>query len=312
MNANNPTIDQNATNSTPDTFAKMHGLIDKIKDFYTSVINDLNQKYSNNFTHLFETNLTKAKGGVIFFLILISIIYHVNYGHLPYSKTYLQSQFVYRALIDSLVTGLLGLISISFMMYMRYGNVLKHWKGPVIVALILFLFNFVQESSGLNRYLDKKNIEEGQGNYAEIDKIITSDDSDALYQVESGGDPFWNSVGYLSMSLIGLVLVYYFSVMVISTIYGYKSGKFGINTIDYYGLSFIKNNYVKFGVELLIIAVLNSMAYIISPVIRGDMGINGIISKVYLCKAGIMFTLMIIMQYMFQWSGMIGGNQGSP
>lgn len=284
---------------------KLHSLIDVLNGWHTSFIASLDSKYAGKFTEVFEHNLIHAKGGIIIFLILISIIYHWNYGSIQYSKTYLQSKFFFRAVTDSLITGLLGFLSVAFLMYLRYGNVLHHLKGPLTVSFILMLFNFVQESSGLNRYLDKKNIEEGKGNYAEIDKINTSDDSDQLNDIESGGDPFWNSVGYLSMIIIGMVLLYKFIVMITATVYGYKSGVFSINKINYYGLSMIKSNYAKFGIELLIISLLNSLAYALSPLIRGDMEYNGLTSKVYLIKAGIMFVLAMGTQTMFQWSGML-------
>ena len=209
-------------------------------------------KYGKDYKDIFENNLLQAKGGLIVFLILITLIYHVNYGKLTYSKTYIQSnKFWHRAGIDAIFTGIIGFIATSFIMYTRNGTLLGHFKGPVIVGIVLALFNLVQESSGFNRYLNKANIEEGKGNYAIIDKISTADGSDQLRQLESGGDPFINSIGYFSIIAIGLVVLSKTFSMVISTYYGYKSGNHSIDKIIYRGLTSIKSNNIKFIIELL-------------------------------------------------------------
>ena len=188
-----------------------------------------------------------------------------------------------------------------FLMYMRYGirNIYKHLTGPLMVGSLLALFNYAGEASGFNRFLSKKDIEEGKGIYADIDNEQTTDDK--LKEIESNCDPFMNSLGYVCMFLIALFVIYKILKMFIATYYGYTSGNFDISKINYSGLSFIDSNNVKFIIEVLAVALLNYLAPMISPLIRGEeyKPMTYIISS-------FIFIISVCLQLMFQWSGLYG------
>lgn len=249
----------------------------------------------------FEKYLIEAKLGLIISLITLTVIYQIKYRSEKYANTFLSdSSDIKRIVIESILTGILGSFATLFVIFIRGGveGVKYHWKTILLVGFILGLFDFVQESSGFNRYLDKNNIEQGDSVYNEFDGN-TPEEIEKIKIIETGGDPFLNSLSIYSMILVGIIIFYYIWKMIETAYSGYKSGQHNINDIKYTHTLF-SNPVVMFIFELLIVAILNGVAPIITPYIRKEK-----ITKKSLIIPLAIIIICICLQIMLQYSGML-------
>lgn len=284
--------------------------IECLKEKEMSFFENMNKDYSENYHVYFKDALIKAKGGLIIGFVLVTIIYQLLYGSAIAARTYLGSRkYIWRAITDMLVTGGVGMLSIGIILASRGGidNVLSKWKMVVGVGILLGTFNLALESSGYNRYLSKSEIEKGIGPYAEINGIIDGTvDPDQLRQVEEGGDPFINSLAYVSTIMVGLILLYLILIMFISTYYGYKDPANSILNATIFGHSVAKGAspsemYGLYIIELISIGgLLNTVPPLLSPIIRG----HNYTWKYYIV-AGLIFVIAIVLQIMLQFNGFL-------
>lgn len=158
-----------------------------------TLLGDLN--YDENYQHMFVRSLEKTKIGLIIFLILITVIYNIFYRHSKdswYASTYFFSEkYLIRVFCDAGISGLMGIVSIVILFYgFRQPDMrmpFSKFAGiAFIVFTIMFLFALAQEGSGLNRYLDKADILEGNSNYNKI--WYNSDNNVRLKEIENNNN----------------------------------------------------------------------------------------------------------------------------
>jgi hypothetical protein len=133
--------------------------------------------YNKEYSNVFMDSLEKSKGGLLLFLILITVVYNVVYARKEdgwFAATYLfDNDHIPLVLKDAFITGLFGVISTALVLYVfRRGDSKPTLKTFVLTALIiftiLFCFNVAQEGSGLNRYLDRNDILDGNSEYSQV------------------------------------------------------------------------------------------------------------------------------------------------
>ena len=243
----------------------------------------------------FMDSLVSARIGVIGFLILVSICYHVSYGNKPSTNTFISDKrTLLKVILDSLFCAFIGFISSSIVILIRGGNISKHTMTILTFGIIPGLLNFAQESSGFNRWMAH-----GTDEYNEIDSILTQKDEEEIKISESGGDPFIISLAYASTIFLGLFVFWNLLKMFYATRMGYLSGENNISDVHYVG--FLDNfKYTTFFVELLFIVLINAFAPLISVLIRDECLRSSSYSTV-----AIMGSWTLILEIMLQYNGLL-------
>jgi hypothetical protein len=214
-------------------------------------------------------------------------------------------------LIDSTITGILGVISIAVVFYIREGknwgffkDMKKHLKAYIYVFIILFLFTFAQESSGFNRYRAEADTANGKGPYAEIDGTAVNGVPNvpgmrAFRETEKPGDYFMTSVSYTCGVIIALACFYFIFRMFGATFRGMNSHQISD--------AFNSNASFKFFLEIMALAVINGVAPMISSKLRGEK----MFGKSTMMMTGVVVVVSIVLHFMFQWSGVyaMGGGK---
>jgi hypothetical protein len=266
------------------------------------------------YTEDFERALLSAKGGLIVFLLTVSIVYQVatNINGNVATSTFLKEWEIippdgglpngYRALLDALVGAFLGAFSSFLVMVIRTGELnplvilQKYWFGILTVFVILFLFSIAQESSGFNRYLAASETAEGNGQYAFLDEIKSSQQQQDYRNLQNGGDPFIVYSAYTCILVLVIFVIVNIYFMIKCTLDGYNSGDNDISKIKY-GIQLFGTPYASFALELLIVVLLNMAAPILSVIIRGD----EFTTTSYVMAGGI-GLIALILQFMLQYN----------
>lgn len=263
----------------------------------------------DDYKHQFENSLFKAKGSALVLLIFISIMYQTINRNKKFSKTLLSSRDgKKRVLIDSAMTSVFGIVSALFVIVLRNGVKrslsLTTVKNLSLIALILGLFCFAMEASGLNRYLAEKETQNNQGLYFEIDQAeaenanLSSGQTSPLLEPVYNNDPFISSTGYVLILIIVSVIILYCLNMFRITRCGYRNGVNDLSTGSFFYKLGMDNASRIFIAELIIVGVLNCIPPFVSPAIRSEK----ITAK---SSAVAVFTLFVAscLQFMFQYSG---------
>ncbi len=318
--------------------------INKIKDKAHTMFKKFHTTFScegyDNFSDYhekFEHSLILTKGGLLGILIIVSIVYQFLYSNTNHAVTLVNSaEGKARVFGDASITAVCGILSAMFVIWSRSGSSAVFTMGSLqtylIVGLILAMFNFAQEASGLNRYLSKDDIVKGEGLYYELDvaknPMINADaDADAeaeteaevkpehnnklieklsniqqLSDIENGGDPFITSISYLFMITVTILTCVYIFSMIKTTLCGFTSGYTDLANTKIMGGIW---PYLGFFIELLIVGGLNFIPPLVGPYIRGE----PITTQSIVMGLFIMF-IAISLQIMFQYSGVLSGYKG--
>jgi hypothetical protein len=272
-------------------------------NFFSAESKTFNETYGNGeYAKKFESALISAKVGVIMALVLITVIYQVLYGSVTVANTYFSSpEYSIRALESSALTGAGAIISTIIVLASRGGfyNVLKNWYSILLIGFILSLYDMTTESSGFNRYMSLKDIEDGVGPYAHIDNTENLNDDQLLdlIEKENSGDPFITTVSYTSILLIICIVLYYIMIMIISTFYGYYDKNNSISKATIFGF---QGTTLLFMLETFIVCICNIIPPLLSPYIRGD----SYTSSTFITVLGT-FLICIIFELMFQYNGFL-------
>lgn len=176
--------------------------------------------YVKEHSKVFIDSLEKSKGGLLLFLILITVIYNVVYARKKngwFAATYLfDNQHIPLVLKDAFITGFFGVIATAIVLFIfRRKDVKPTFKSfmftAIIIFIILFCFNISQEGSGLNRYLDRNDILDGNSEYSQVWKegevhnraksIIDNPKCRDIAKIVASGDSSDNSVSdYLKLN----------------------------------------------------------------------------------------------------------------
>lgn len=279
-----------------------------------SMIDPILKDYQQNYKDHFHHSLLGAKGGLIVFFILITLVYQAKYRKIDNAQTFFGTSKTRMSVIGgAMIAAVLGMLSVVFVIVSRAGTgaIMRNIKNILIVGLILFLFAMTQESSGFNRWLAEKETEEGHGPYASISKakyIEHDHETDFEKDLEeekkcnkTNGKPFLSSVSTLSLILIGIGLFYFIGRMFLATYYGFVSGQNNITSLPgMFGGSLTP--LVGFALELIIVGGLNAISPALDPLIRGE-GYDPM-------KFVVIFAIFIIsvsLHIMLQYTGMLKG-----
>jgi len=222
--------------------------------------------------NLFKQNFNNLRIVMILTLAILSIVYNVLYHKKVETYTLLHIEPT-RVILDAIAFGVGGLITVIFVNWSRNNLNRLAWSSILILFTIVALFTFAQESSGYNRFLNKKKIEKESGIYGKFYKSKNINVKE-LIGLEKNGDPFLLSFAYLFFIVVFSIIFYYIFNLIFIT---YKSIRLGVGHIDKIGNIMGKTNikynwmkYLLFFCELLVIIISNSMPHILSPYIRGE------------------------------------------
>jgi hypothetical protein len=250
----------------------------------------------------YHENFTKSIGGLkvglIIFFLLVTVVYQRKFKKDKAATTFFgDTKTKPRIYGEAALAGLFGVVSMLYIMASRQslGLVGKHFKTLVIVFFILALFALAQESSGFNRYQTQDETAKGEGPYAEIEGTKDNPVAQMQYkQRETGGDPFVLSVAYACLGLVMIGVVWNILKMSKYTVQGAISGE---NSIGDSGAGFGKMSpYLGFLLELLALAVLNSIAPWSAAKVRGE-AIDQGKHKTIMFIAFVAVVLHIMLQY---------------
>lgn len=269
----------------------------KMSERITTSFEKLSSKFEIiNYHEHFIDQLKNAKGGIIAFLILITLIYNIAVKRNKYSKTYLYKwKYAIKVIIDSFVTFVCGFLSTIFVIKYRGGSWYgKHFKTPFIVGFILGLFVFVQESSGFNKWCSRKEIVEDLNNPYNVINDVNVVDMIEEKIIGEGGDLFMSSISTLTCLIVGILVIYFIINMMRSSYIGYSMEE---NSLKHF---FTKSPITFFIIEICILIVINNLPFVLAPFIRGEK-----FSKMTtgIIVFGIIIT--IIFQIMLQYAGML-------
>lgn len=296
------------------------------------------EEFENNSGSVFLNSMAQAKVLLVVFLIVITLLYNYKFSQKWYAKTYFnQKEYAWRVVVDGVIAGILGFVSIMLVFYIRKKNIMntRYLKVGFLVFFILMLYSIAQESSGLNRYMKQKEILAGTSVYTNgigmapeeraieiannqtcIDKAQAIINKDAkkiaenvadhsecltMGEINAGGNPFLKSLSNFSMLILGLIILRLALAMIVATIYGYRDPNNAVTNIKYIFTG--ENNksgiFLSFLFEtFIIVGIFNSVHPIISPFVRGEK-----LSKSMLKTVLFTYTMSVILNVMFQYSG---------
>lgn len=234
------------------------------RDLWNNYFNNMYDPVHDNYKKIAFNNLVGIKLGLCILFLLITIIYQSKYSKIRGAKTMLSySSDWWRVLLDGVIAGVIGAISASLVFMNRGESPIKHKYGILTVALILFLFTFAQEGSGLNRYLESDHAKHGKGYYGEVDIA----DKDSVGIIRGQGDPFLDSLSTLAVMIVIFMFLCLSIIMLIAAHAGWDSEKYDLPKV----FSDSKHPYLRFLVEWLIFVVgLNVLPPIIAQYLRRE------------------------------------------
>jgi hypothetical protein len=280
--------------------------------------------YGDNYRAVFDKAFLKLSAGFFIFLLSVMMFYQILYSRNQYQQTYLgNSNYQSFVGIQAVLGAVFGALSSAFLAVSRNG-----WKGlqcvPLTSAAVgLTIFTFVQEASGLNRVLQRSDLLRGVGPYAVINGIdtLSTCQQQVVRAVAGGGDSFANAIAATTATLLGFSAVYQVRVMVITSVYGFLSGKHDLvgqfaatdsnciikikddthfSRTRICGMAGHNHPYVVpilFVFECLVVGACTVIPTLLGPVIRQE-SVSGVWSI-----AGITFAATVLLQCMFQYVG---------
>lgn len=263
---------------------------------YAKQVNEFKEEMKEGFHH----TLVPLKGGLIFFLILISLVYQVTFiaegGATKDRNETLLTISPGKPFLSAFVVGSCGVLSFLFLTKSRLAEV--SYKNMIAVFTILAIFDIAQEASGLNRYLSESDTAKGEGIYYAMLSDADKANLAAVNAAETtGGDPFLKSMSYVVIILFALFTIYSIFKMfrLVKCSAKYYSPNNG-ETCFFFGK--IKHKWTAFILELLVVCSINVIPVIVTPFIRGEK------FKIYLSTVGMIFTIFIL-QLMFHYVGFL-------
>lgn len=290
--------------------------MDSIKAVFNNEVNNLKTEYTKQFVN----TLVILKVILLTLFIIITINYYIKQKKFIVDRnfhvyTMLQSPEYFKKLIlASSMDAIFGVLSFIFIIVSRGGydnmwkNIIESYKEIILVAIILFLFRFTQESSGFNRWittdsgiykkLDKLEIENLLAKEPDLNKrrlLQQQYDNDILDTNRSiqykYASPFELVFGNTIMGIFAIFIAIGVIKLIAATAYGSTHSD---NSFSAYGIS---NTKIIF--EIVVMFVLNSIPSLLEPVIYGD----STTKKSVLLSFG-MGSLSSILYIMFQYTGL--------
>jgi hypothetical protein len=260
-----------------------------------------------NYEKEFERVLTNLRIGIIIIIILLSIVYQINYREELYSKTFFNvPQYRARLFKDMFFTFIFTFLGSSFVWWSRTGYVgsYNQMSTSITISTIFTLFVLGKELSGYNRWLAQDETINGKGPYSDIDeKDIDHKPQKEEYDFKDQGDPFIVSLGWFSFIFTTSILVIFFLKMLYVSYNAYKYGDCNIKNISFIlgrEINSTDNIYLLFLIELFILVLFNSLSFNLSPFIRGE-----IINWKKLINIGVIILVILYFQLSFQWTGLL-------
>lgn len=266
----------------------------KLTNFLTLGINA-----KEDYTKLFELSLGISKVSLLIIFIVVTLVYQIKYNNVKWAKTLLNNnQFFWKTLSNGGIVAAFSIFSLLLFYRLRLesteiktlkaGEILlkiikQKWKTLLFVLILVFIFDITKESSGLNRFLDSKELNDNENDYNKISeneiKIFNPKD------LETQGDPFTNSIAWTSIYFTGIIILYLILMMFIALGYGIKSGENGVSNVK------------LFIFELIGLFVLNYLGSIITFIIRKRRISGGLLSS------SIIAVIAVIIHIFSQFTG---------
>ena len=232
--------------------------------------------YINNTAQIskdFIKNFGYIKIGLLIFFILVSVIYQImihRSSNYDLEKT-LINEYPANILSDGLINGIFGILSVLFLWFSRKGSIKGNIYVLFTIFIIIFSFIIAQETSGFNRFMDKKKIIQGTSIYNKISSNATKTNE---YNLEHNGDPFIISSAYLSLTIILIFIFILIFKMIKQMLCAHKLMPFFhiCNITKIFNYAQIKNKslkYILFIFEIIIVIFINLLpSLFISPYLR--------------------------------------------
>lgn len=208
----------------------------------------------DNYSSEFINAILTIKSFLLVFFILVSIIYILKNKINIQTYTMINSKKYFNKLILScLLDAFCGLLTIIFIYSTRNNstnilNIMMNNKHELITIVItLFLFKFIRESSGLNKWTG-----ENQEIYQEI---ITQENTIKHINICNEYNPFENAFATSSFIFIMLFIGRLLIIMLLSSYYGYQNNN----------LTAISSQQLI--TEIFIIGIINALPSIVNSYI---------------------------------------------
>jgi hypothetical protein len=263
----------------------------KLTNFLTLGINA-----KEDYTKLFDLSLGISKVSLLIIFIVVTLVYQIKYNNVKWAKTLLNNnQFFWKTLSNGGIVAAFSVFSLLLFYRLRLEstelkseNILlkiikQNWETLLFVFIIVFIFDITKESSGLNRFLDSKELNDNENDYNKI-----SENEIKIFNpknLETQGDPFTNSIAWTSIYFIGIIILYLILMMFIALGYGIKSGENGVPNVK------------LFIFELIGLFVLNYLGSIITFIIRKRRISGGLVSS------SIIAVIAVIIHIFSQFTG---------
>lgn len=273
--------------------------INSIKSFITTKLTNfftLGINAKEDYTKLFKLSLGISKVSLLIIFIVVTFVYQIKYNNVKWAKTLLNNnQFFWKTLSNGGIVAAFSVFSLLLFYRLRLestelkgGEILlkiikENWKTLLFVLILVFIFDITKESSGLNRFLDSKELNDNENDYNKIseNEIKIFDPKD----LETQGDPFTNSIAWTSIYFTGIIILYLILIMFIALGYGIKSGNNGVPNVK------------LFIFELIGLFILNYLGSIITFIIRKRRIRGGLLSS------SIIALIAVIIHIFSQFTG---------
>jgi len=219
--------------------------MNNIKTFVTTKFTNfltLGINAKEDYTKLFELSLGISKVSLLIIFIVVTLVYQLKYNNVNWAKTQLNdTNYFWKTFLNGGIVATFSVFSLILFYKLRLSSgesllskIKENWKTLLFVLIIVFIFDISKESSGLNRFLDAKEIEQGESDYNKIsnDEIKIFDPKN----LETQGEPFINSIAWTAIYFTGIVILYLILMMFISLGYGIKSGENGVPNVKIFFL----------------------------------------------------------------------------
>jgi|694.fasta_scaffold93414_2 hypothetical protein len=259
---------------------------------------------------------------VIFgFLFLVSIVYPIKFAdkkktETPGAQTMPgvpsmpnKTMFDYtkdsrgRAYALALLAGVCGVISLWAIYFFRRAKMGWSLLGYMFgVFMLLFMIYIAQESSGLNRFLDKSETQKGNSIYYDLavetgePVNIASEEEDA-----SNEDPFLVSLIYIIIVILLIVFVLISAKLIKSAICGFRLNPPDITVMCRLNMTDITRKrlvWFFFVIEIILICGINSVPIFAASTIRNDKTKSKVKNSSW-----ILIILIALGHMMFQFAG---------
>lgn len=249
--------------------------------------------FSSNEQNEFEKTLYIIVYGLLIMLISISVIYNIDYYNISYARTYstiTKPKYLMLLFLSSFIKSITFILISIIVILIRDGTIKKHFKFISGVASVIFLFDYLLETCGYNKWLDHENISKCMSPYNDISEINPSEDVDIqthnmnLINISQKGDPFLLSFSKLSTTFIFGCLIFLIIKLFIITNNNSKNHKFKIPVS-------------KFMLEIFVIGTFSILSLYLSLGIKKN-------NKEFMTKNNLLIGIIfpIILHIMFEYN----------